>query len=66
MQINIELVMQVLKRKNGKYTLKQLAEDLNVTEQTVQNWKNGTTQPYGVNLLNIMKLTHLKYEELWK
>ena len=63
MELDFGTIMKALPEG---YTLKQLAKDVGVSQQTIQNWKNGNSQPYGKNLRKLLQITKLSYLQIWK
>ena len=49
-----------------KLTQEQVAEDLNVSRQTISNWKNGKSLPDIVSIIRMSELYDLSLDELLK
>ena len=49
-----------------KLTQEQVAEDLNVSRQTISNWENGKSLPDIVSIIRMSELYDLSLDELLK
>ena len=49
-----------------KLTREQVAEDLNVSRQTISNWENGKSLPDIVSIIRMSELYDLSLDELLK
>ena len=49
-----------------KFTQEQVAEDLNVSRQTISNWENGKSLPDIVRIIRMSELYDLSLDELLK
>ena len=49
-----------------KLTQEQVAEDLNVSRQTISNWENGKSLPNIVSIIRMSELYDLSLDELLK
>lgn len=51
-------------RKANKMTQKKLAELVNVTQQAVQRWENGSREPTLQNLYDLCRILNISVDEL--
>ncbi len=51
-------------RKKAKLTQRQVAEGLNVTRCTVDNWERGRSYPGAISLKKLLALYNIKFEDV--
>lgn len=53
-------------RESKNLTLKQLAEKLNITFQSVEKWEKGATMPNGKRLIELVEVLNISQNDLYR